>query len=95
MKLEAHVGSSETFAWVTFFRSDNAIIKGEFTLRSSGKHSIEIIGELDEMATVIARIYSVAVRRFTDVSKAKDLLLEIVTGYCDNDMDVEIDVKEI
>lgn len=93
--MKAHVGSIKNFAWVTFFDGDNSAVKGEITLRSNGKHRLEIVGEFDEKATAISRIYSVAVRRFKDVSKAKDLLLEIVTGYCDNDMDVEIDVMSL
>lgn len=93
--MKAHVGSIKNFAWITFFDGDNLAVKGEIVLKSDGRHRLEIFGELDEKAKVISRIYSVAVRRFKDVSKAKDLLMEIVTGYCDTDMDAVIDVTEL
>lgn len=92
--MKAHVGSLKKFAWITFFDGDNSAVKGEIVLKSDGRHRLEIFGELDEKAKVISLIYIVAVRRFKDVSKAKDLLMEIVKGYCDTDMDAVIDVTE-
>lgn len=93
--MKAHVGSIKNFAWITFFDGDNSAVKGEIVLKRDGSHRLEIFGELDEKTTVISRIYRVAVKRFKDVSKAKDLLVEIAMGYRDTDMDAVIDVTEL